>query len=293
MPIDYRLLGQLTGCPTAAITYDIGLEKFMDANVGAEMFDSLSIPSMYIGTAVFILLSFEAGHQIGRYTLSHSRNTVDTAPGPMVGSILATLAFVLAFTFNMAASRFDLRKQNVLTETIVINTAYMQADFLDQPHKSEMQRVLREYVDVRLRGLEPGNRENALTKSHELQQILWNQVASVARQNPNIFSARLVQSVLDIISIHEKRLTAATRNRIPRSIWFTLYAISAFAMLAMGSQTGLARTRRLIQVIPLVLVFSALMTLVADLDRPAELGLIKVSQEAMISLQESMDRARP
>jgi formate-dependent nitrite reductase membrane component NrfD len=88
-------------------------------------------------------------------------------------------------------------------------------------------------------------------------------------------------------------LTAATRNRIPGSIWFTLYAISAFAMLAMGSQTGLARTRRLIQVIPLVLVFSALMTLVADLDRPAELGLIKVSQEAMISLQESMDRARP
>jgi hypothetical protein len=261
--------------------------------VGAEMFDSLSIPSMYIGTVAFILISFEAGHQIGRYALSHSRNAVDTAPGPMVGSILATLAFVLAFTFNMAASRFDLRKQNVLTETIVINTAYMQADFLDQPHKSEMQRVLREYVDVRLRGLEPGNRENALTKSHELQQILWNQVASVARQNPNIFSARLVQSVLDIISIHEKRLTAATRNRIPGSIWFTLYAISAFAMLAMGSQTGLARTRRLIQVIPLVLVFSALMTLVADLDRPAELGLIKVSQEAMISLQESMDRARP
>ena len=257
------------------------------------MFDSLSIPFMYIGTAAFILLSFEAGHQIGRYALSHSRSTVDTAPGPMVGSILATLAFVLAFTFNMAASRFDLRKQNVLAETNVINTAYMRADLLDQPHKSEMQRVLREYVEVRLRGIEPGNREKALSKSLELHQILWTQATLVARENPTVLSARLVQSVIDIISIHEKRLTAATRNRIPGSIWFTLYAISAFAMLAMGSQTGLTRSRRLIQVIPLVLAFSALMTVVADLDRPAELGLIKVSQEAMISLQEGMNRARP
>jgi hypothetical protein len=261
--------------------------------MGGEMFDALSIPSVYIFTAAFFLLSFEVGHRIGRYTLSHSRNTVDTAPGPMVGSVLATLAFVLAFSFNMAASRFDLRKQNVLAETNVINSAYMRADFLDQPHRSEIQRILREYVDVRLQGIEPDNRETALIRSLELHQILWSEVTSVARQNPTVLNARLVQSVIDIISIHEKRLTAATRNRIPNSIWFTLYAIAAFAMVAMGSQTGLARTRRLIQVIPLVLAFSALMTLVADLDRPVELGLIKVSQEAMITLQESMNKARP
>jgi hypothetical protein len=148
-------------------------------------------------------------------------------------------------------------------------------------------------VDVRLYGIEPGNRVKALSRSLELHRLLWSEASSVARKNPTVLNARLVQSVIDIIIIHEKRLTAATRNRIPNSIWFTLYAIAAFAMLAMGSQTGLARTRRLIQVIPLVLAFSALMTLVADLDRPAELGLIKVSQEAMIGLKESMDRARP
>jgi hypothetical protein len=115
----------------------------------------------------------------------------------------------------------------------------------------------------------------------------------MVRQNPTLLNARLAESIIDIINTHEKRLTAATRNRIPGSIWLTLYVIAAFAMITMGSQIGLAKTRRLIQVIPLALVFSALMTLVADLDRPAELGLIKVSQEAMISLQESMDRARP
>ena len=257
------------------------------------MFDSLSIPSIYIGTAAFILLFFEVGYQIGRYTLSHSHNSVDTSPGPMVGSVLATLAFVLALSFSMAASRFDLRKQNVLVETNVINTAYMRADLLDPLHKTEVQRILREYIDIRLQGIESGNPEMAMTRSLELHRLLWDEATAMVRQNPTLLNARLAESIIDIINTHEKRLTAATRNRIPGSIWLTLYVIAAFAMLTMGSQIGLAKTRRLIQVIPLALVFSALMTLVADLDRPAELGLIKVSQEAMIGLRESMDRARP
>ncbi len=257
------------------------------------MFDSLSIPSIYIGTTAFILLFFEVGYRIGRHTLSHSHNAVDTSPGPMVGSVLATLAFVLAFSFSMAASRFDLRKQNVLVETNVINTAYMRVDLLDPLHKTEVQRILREYVDIRLQALESGNPEMAMTRSFELHRLLWSEATSMVRQNPTLLNARLAESIIDIINTHEKRLTAATRNRIPGSIWLTLYVIAAFAMITMGSQIGLAKTRRLIQVIPLALVFSALMTLVADLDRPAELGLIKVSQEAMIGLRESMDRARP
>ncbi len=261
--------------------------------MGDAMFDSLSITSIYIGTAVFLLLSLEVGYQIGRYERSRSHDAGDTSQGPMVGSLLTMLAFVLAFSFSMAASRFDLRKQNVLNETNAINTAYMRADFLDQPHKSEIQRLLREYVDVRLRGIVLGNREMAVTRSLELHRLLWSQATSLARENPTVLNAQLVQSIVDIINIHEKRLTAATRNRIPGSIWLTLYAIAAFAMITMGSQTGLARTRRLIQVIPLVLAFSALITLVADLDRPAELGLIRVSQEAMIDLQKNLNRAKP
>jgi len=257
------------------------------------MFDSLSVPFIYIGTAAFILLFFEIGHQIGRYTLSHFHNAVDKSLGPMVGSVLATLAFVLAFSFSMAASRFDLRKQNVLVETNVINTAYMRADLLDPPHKTEVQRILREYIDIRLQGIESGNREIAMASSLELHRLLWSEATTMVRENPTLLNARLAESIIDIINTHEKRLTAATRNRIPGSIWLTLYVIAALAMITMGSQTGLAKTRRLFQVIPLVLVFSALMTLVADLDRPAELGLIKVSQEAVMGLQERMDRAKP
>jgi hypothetical protein len=255
-----------------------------------EWFDSLSIFSIFIGTAVFILISFEVGYQISKYTQSHYEGKVDTSQGPMVGGILAMLAFVLAFTFSMAASRFDDRKETVLNEANAINAAYLRADLIAEPHRTEVKRLLREYVDIRLHGLK--KMEITLTRSLELHELLWTQATLAAEQNPKNLNLLLIQSINEVINIHHKRLTVAVLDRIPVDIWLTLYAITVFAMVTVGSQVGLARTRRLNQVIPMVLAFSALITLVADLDRPAQLGLIKISQEAMIDLEKTMSRSR-
>ena len=252
------------------------------------MFDSLSIVSVYVGTAVFILLSFESGYQIGNYARSYYPDKPDSTSGAMMGGVLAMLAFVLALSFSMAASRFDHRKQYLLGEVNAIKTAYLRADSLKQAQRTEVRRLLREYVDMRLAGIDKAKRQIALNRSLELHEIIWATVMSEANENPTALNALLVQSVNDLISIHEKRVTVALRERIPGNIWLTLYVITAFGMITMGTQSGLAKSRRLIQVVPAVLAFSALITLVVDLDRPVELGMIKVSQQAMFELQSSM-----
>ena len=255
-----------------------------------EWFDSLSMFSIFIGTVVFTLVSFEVGYQISKYTQSHSKGKVKTSQGPLVAGLLAMLAFVLTFTFSMASSRFDDRKESVLNEANAINTAYMRADLISEPHRTEMKRLLREYVDIRLYGIKKW--EVAITKSLELHELLWIQATLAAEKNPKNLNLLLIQSINEVINIHHKRLTVAVHNRIPVNIWLTLYAITAFAMVTVGSQVGLARTRRLDQVIPMVLAFSALIMLVADLDRPVQLGKTEVSQEAMIDLKKKMSRAR-
>lgn len=258
--------------------------------MGPELLDSLSIISVYVGTVAFILISFEIGYQIGNYVRSYYKDKQDTTHGGIMGGVLTMLAFVLALTFSMAASRFDHRKQNFLDEVNAIHTAYLRADFLVQPQRTEVKRLLREYVDMRLAGIDKVKRDMAIKRSIELQQLIWNQVVSAAEENPSMLNILMVQSINEIIDLHEKRMTAVLRERIPRNIWLTLYAITAFGMVTMGSQAGFAQTRRLIQVIPAVLAFSALITLVVDLDRPAELGLIKVSQQAMYDLQSNLNR---
>jgi purine-cytosine permease-like protein len=107
--------------------------------------------------------------------------------------------------------------------------------------------------------------------------------------DPSTNTALMIQSVNNVIDMHEKRVTAALRNRIPSSIWIALVAISVLTMITMGTQIGLTGKRRLVAVIPLALAFAVLVVLVVDLDRPQK-GLITVGQQAMVDLQDNMRR---
>jgi hypothetical protein len=256
---------------------------------GGNFLDSLSIILIFAATVAFILAFFEAGFRFGKYLQPRYAKGADTPLGPMVGSTLAMLAFVLAITFSMAASRYDQRKQNLLQEVNAIESTYLRADLLAEPNKTAIQQYLIEYVDLRLSGAEKGASGNALTRSLTLHDLLWTEVKTAVNENPTRLSAMAVQSVNDIIAIHERRMTYAVRQRIPPEIWFALYAIAGFAMISVGSQAGLSRSRRLMQIIPTALCFAILMTLIIDLDRPADIGLVKVNQVAMMDLRNRLE----
>jgi hypothetical protein len=190
-------------------------------------------------------------------------------------------------TFSMAASRHDLRRTNVLDEANMIGTAYLRSDLLDAQHGTEVKRLLREYVDIRLRAATGGDVKAAIIRSVEIHKLLWAQVSAAALSAPSTNTALMVQATNDLIDMHEKRITAALGSRIPASIWLALFAISVLTMVTMGAQTGLLGKRALVAVIPLSLAFAALIVLVVDLDRPQR-GLIKVSQQAMVDLRNGM-----
>ena len=50
----------------------------------------------------------------------------------MRGATVGLLAFLLAFTFGMAESRYNNRKQVVLQEANAIGTTYLRTDFLSE-----------------------------------------------------------------------------------------------------------------------------------------------------------------
>ena len=258
--------------------------------MSVEFWDKVPIIILYFGIVCFIVIFFEIGYQIGKYTRSHYERHADTSPGPMVAAILTMLAFLLAIMFSMTASRFDNRKQLVIEEVNAINTAFTQADLIAQPHSSQIKHLLREYVDVRLQTIKEKNVKAGIERSEVLQEKMWAIATTVSKNDPVLLNTIFLQSINEVMDVHSKRVNAALRDRIPSSIWITLIVIIALSMITLGSQTGLVKTRRLIQVIPMVFAFSALMTVIVDLDRPSEFGLIRVSQDAMFDLQESMNR---
>jgi hypothetical protein len=212
---------------------------------------------------------------------------VETPVGEMVAATLGLFAFILAFTFGLAATRFDTKRQLVLDEANAIGTTYLRAEMLPE-RSAEIRALLRDYVDVRIEAVKPGKLEEGIRRSENLQNRLWQQTVPIAANNPNsIIVGLFVQSLNEVIDLHAKRLTAGARNRIPFVIWAALYGISFLAFAAMGYHSGMTGTTRSVVIITVAFTFSVVIALIADLDRSHE-GVLVVSQQALIDLRRSM-----
>ena len=245
--------------------------------------DALPFWALYVITAAIVLLSAEAGWWLGNRRRQRAEHEKEAPVGAVVGSMLGLLAFLLAFTFGMAATRFDNRKQLVLQEANAIGTTYLRADMLPEPQRSDIRNLLRQYAALRVGGVTSLMTPEVMAKSGALHDRLWTDAVAAAEKNPgSIIGGLFVQSLNDMIDLDETRVTAG-RNRIPDTIWMVLYIVTILSMAAMGYQFGLTGQRSWPVIILLVLVFTAVILLIADLDRP-QAGLLKVSQQAMIDL---------
>jgi hypothetical protein len=130
---------------------------------------------LYVSTVVIVFLAVVIGFRWGSHIRRHKKSETDVPIGTIVGAMLGLLAFILAFTFGMAASRIDVRKQLLLDEVNSIGTAYLRADFLPTPQRTETRMLLRKYVDIRLDvELHPEKLSQALVDYVALHAQLWS-----------------------------------------------------------------------------------------------------------------------
>ena len=87
----------------------------------------------------------------------------------------------------------------------------------------------------------------------------------------------------DTIDLQSKRVAAALYARLPDYIWAALYTMILLGMIAMGYHTGLSGERNWLASVVLVASFAIVITIIADLDRPAE-GFMRANQKPLIDL---------
>ncbi len=106
------------------------------------MFDLSNYPLaviFFIGLASIMAMS-EIGWQLGTRTKGRTGSNFSTLESAMLG----LLALMLAFTFSMALTRFEARRDAVLTEANAIGTTALRARLLPEPQRSETLKLLRE-----------------------------------------------------------------------------------------------------------------------------------------------------
>jgi hypothetical protein len=257
------------------------------------LLDLIPIWGVFVIAIVSILLSEEFGYRLGQLRSRREAKESDSRVGGMVGAELGLLAFLLAFTFSLAASRFDTRRQVFLDETNAVGTTYLRAAMLPEPQRTEVRQLLREYVDWRIKGTQKDLVEEAVRQSEKIQGLLWNQAITVAEKDPHSIQTGLfVQALNEVIDLHTKRVTAGLRSRIPMPVWIVLFVVAILSFMAMGYHGGITRTSRSPAVILVALTFAGVLWLVVSLDRPGE-GVLQVNQRPLIELRQMMDNSNP
>ena len=254
--------------------------------------DALPLWGLFIVILVVVLLSVECGYRLGKFRRSRTEQEKEAPVGTMVGATLGLLAFILAFTFGLAAARFDTRRQLLLDEANAIGTTYLRAGMLPE-RGEEVRRLLQNYVGVRLNAVRPGNAAEGIRQSENIQQQVWAEAEIVGQKNPNSIAVGLfVQSLNEVIDLHAKRVQAGLRSRIPAAIWLGLFAVASLSLATMGYHAGLSGTRRSLAILAVAVTFSVVIELIADLDRPQE-GVLRISQQALLDVQRSMNLPMP
>ncbi len=249
--------------------------------------DSVPLSLLFVGTIVIIFFSIGAGTLLRR-TIGIQQGEGDST-GSVVGATLGLLAFIMAFSFNMAANRLDARKQLFLEEINTIDTTYMRSGLLAERYREQARTELRAYVGHRLKAADdPDYLPQALQASEQIHARLWAMVEQRTAEKPlTIVESLFIQSLNQLMDLHGKRVVVALQYRIPHTIWVGLYAIAILAMLAVGFQFGQVSRRQQAINIMLAGAFAAVITLIADLDRASD-GSVTISQEPLRALQKKI-----
>ena len=253
---------------------------------GTSPLDVLPLLAVF-GLAVIIMLATaDAGYRIGRYRRARSEGEMEGPVAAMVGATLGLLAFMLAFTFNLAASRFDARRELVLREANALGTTYLRAATLPE-RGSEIRSLLRRYTDLRLEAPQRRDISEVRRQSEDLHTKLWDEATVIAKTHDgSIVAGLFIQSLNEVIDVHAMRI-AALRTRVPTAIWIALAVLTVLSFAAMGYHAALTRTRRSPAAVVITICFAVVIVLIVDLDRPFE-GLLRTSQEAMIDARQGM-----
>jgi len=206
----------------------------------------------------------------------------------VLGASLTLLGLVIGFSFSMAVSRYDQRKNLEEEEANAIGTEYLRASLLPAAQAKTVRSRLATYLAHRIsfytitdeQRLAQINTENAV-----LQAELWSAVQAAAALQPTPITALSVSGLNDVFN-SQGYTQAAWLNRIPAPAWSLLAVIAVFCNFLFGYAARHAERRyKLLLVLPLIVAISFF--LISDLDSPRG-GVIHVLPQNLMTLSRSI-----
>lgn len=206
----------------------------------------------------------------------------------IVTSVLSLLGILLGFTFSLAVDRYDARRVLVLEEANAVGTAYLRAQLLEEPYRSQLGAQLVAYADNRiaLADAAPGEfQQSLLTVNDQLVEDLWVTTSAAFKTIENLdFSSAFIDSMNQLINLDVSRKTARIA-RVPVAVFAVLFFFLITSAGVLGYvQSGVRGRWAASFELALLTIF---LLLVIDIDRPMS-GAVREGQAPMEILRSSM-----
>jgi hypothetical protein len=208
--------------------------------------------------------------------------------GFILAATLTLLGLIIGFSFSMATSRYDQRKNYEEAEANAIGTEYVRAELLPDAEVARVRDLLTKYLNQRILFYEAYNEQDLRQindDTTQLQTDLWTAIRAPAATDRTAVMALAVSGMNDVLN-SQGYTQAAYWNRIPTAAWGLMASIAIGCNLLVGYGSRSAKAgSKLLPILPLIV--SIAFMLIADIDSPRH-GIILVSPQNLISLAESL-----
>jgi len=253
-----------------------------------ELMYGLSERGLLVGLMLLFFAAAELGFRLGRRLSGRTREEVRAHVATIEGALLGLLALLLGFAFSMSVGRYDARRGVILAEVNDLQTTFLRAEFLPEPRRQTVQRLLREYLASRVAVISSGvDHARVVTANQKLETIqgaLWQEaVLAVRDDSDEVRIGYFIDSLNHLFDDHTARVRAM-EGHVPEAILLLLVFVASMTIAMTGYSSGLSRARITIPRVILIALTAATLLVVIDLDRPRR-GLIRVGDASLLELQ--------
>ena|ERR1700730_3715686 len=229
--------------------------------------------------------------RIGSFFLKRRRNLEEGVRedfSVIVAATLTLLGLIIGFSFSMAISRYEQRKNYEEAEANAIGTEYVRADLLPAADAARVRALLRNYLDQRIlfyktRDEQQLRQINANTA--QLESELWAAVQAPAAAQPTPVVALAISGMNDVLN-SRGYTQAAWWDRIPLAAWGLMAAIAICCNFLVGYGSRKPEAEGILMLV-LPIVVSISFFLIADIDSPRG-GFILSRPQNLVSFAQSL-----
>ena len=202
--------------------------------------------------------------------------------GTTLPAVLTLLGLIIGFSFSMAVSRYDQRKNLEEAEANAIGTEYLRAGLLPATNATRVRDLLVRYTHQRVlfyRVRDEGQLSRINAETASLQDSLWSAVVEPTAVQRDPVAALVIAGMNDLLN-SQGYTQAAWWNRIPVGARLLMWLVAIACNMLVGYSE---KHTSVLTLLVLPSVVAVAFFLIADIDSPRH-GIIRVVPQNLEAL---------